>query len=115
MKGYGYCFIPKRPNRFRLVGAFAFDSEIILKLRTMKKQQLIPLSIFIVFGLFVTPKASAQIQNADVLNAPDIVYVARLGLLADPAVSARPLYLKAPDAKPQIAKHIPLAGTNQPF
>ena len=52
---------------------------------------------------------------ADVLNAPDIVYVARLGLLADPAVSARPLYLKAPDAKPQIAKHIPLAGTNQPF
>jgi hypothetical protein len=24
VKGYGYCFIPKRPNRFRLVGAFSF-------------------------------------------------------------------------------------------
>jgi tRNA threonylcarbamoyl adenosine modification protein YeaZ len=31
-------------------------------------------------------------------NAPDIRYVARLGLLADPAYApARPLYLKAPD------------------
>ncbi len=33
--------------------------------------------------------------------APDIVYVAKLGLLADPLIPARPLYLKAPDAKPQ--------------
>jgi tRNA threonylcarbamoyl adenosine modification protein YeaZ len=33
--------------------------------------------------------------------APDIAYVARLGLAANPAVApARPLYLKAPDAKP---------------
>ena len=33
---------------------------------------------------------------------PDIAYVARLGLLADPASAPpRPLYLKAPDAKPQ--------------
>ena len=33
---------------------------------------------------------------------PDINYVARLGLLADPASAPpRPLYLKAPDAKPQ--------------
>ena len=33
---------------------------------------------------------------------PDITYVARLGLLADPASAPpRPLYLKAPDAKPQ--------------
>jgi tRNA threonylcarbamoyladenosine biosynthesis protein TsaB len=32
---------------------------------------------------------------------PDITYVARLGLLADPATAPpRPLYLKAPDAKP---------------
>ena len=32
---------------------------------------------------------------------PDILYVARLGLLADPLTTpARPLYLKAPDAKP---------------
>ena len=34
--------------------------------------------------------------------APDIAYVARLGLLADPASAPpRPLYLKAPDAKPR--------------
>jgi tRNA threonylcarbamoyl adenosine modification protein YeaZ len=34
--------------------------------------------------------------------APDIAYVARLGLAADPASApARPLYLKAPDARPQ--------------
>lgn len=33
-------------------------------------------------------------------TAPDILYVARLGLLADPSSPARPLYLKAPDAKP---------------
>lgn len=33
---------------------------------------------------------------------PDITYVARLGLLADPASAPpRPLYLKAPDAKPR--------------
>ncbi len=33
--------------------------------------------------------------------APDIAFVARLGLLADPASAPpRPLYLKAPDAKP---------------
>ena len=35
----------------------------------------------------------------------DIFYVAKLGLLADPLIQARPLYLKAPDAKP-------LAGTS---
>ena len=35
---------------------------------------------------------------------PDIAYVARLGLLADPASAPpRPLYLKAPDAKPLAA------------
>jgi tRNA threonylcarbamoyladenosine biosynthesis protein TsaB len=36
--------------------------------------------------------------------APDISYVARLGLLADPARSpARPMYLRPVDAKPQTA------------
>jgi tRNA threonylcarbamoyl adenosine modification protein YeaZ len=39
--------------------------------------------------------------------APDIAYVARLGLAADPASApARPLYLKAPDVKPQKAPAI---------
>jgi tRNA threonylcarbamoyladenosine biosynthesis protein TsaB len=43
-------------------------------------------------------------------GAPDIVYVARLGLLADPTgAPPRPLYLKPPDAKPQGQAHIPLA------
>jgi tRNA threonylcarbamoyl adenosine modification protein YeaZ len=42
--------------------------------------------------------------------APDIAFVARLGFLADPRdTPARPLYLKAPDAKPPEASHIPLA------
>src|SRR3990167_9420495 len=36
----------------------------------MKKRQIIPLSIFMVLGLFIAPKGFAQIQNADVLNAP---------------------------------------------
>jgi tRNA threonylcarbamoyladenosine biosynthesis protein TsaB len=44
------------------------------------------------------------------LLAPDISFVAKLGLLADPRTTpARPLYLKAPDAKPQEANRVPLA------
>ena len=50
-------------------------------------------------------EAWAMGLNAEVageLIAPDIAYVARLGLLADPDQSpARPVYLKAADAKPQ--------------
>lgn len=38
----------------------------------------------------------------DVAPAPDIVWVARLGLVASPEEAlARPLYLRSPDAKPQ--------------
>jgi len=52
---------------------------------------------------------------ADVVGAtiaPDIAFVARLGLLADPEASpARPLYLKPPDAKPQKASQLPLASS----
>ena len=45
-------------------------------------------------------------------GAPDIAFVARLGLLADPATAPpRPLYLKPPDTKPQEASHVPLAQT----
>jgi len=50
---------------------------------------------------------------ADVVTAapaPDIAFVARLGLLADPEEApARPLYLKPPDAKPQTGNPVPLA------
>jgi tRNA threonylcarbamoyladenosine biosynthesis protein TsaB len=43
------------------------------------------------------------------LMVPDIIFVAKLGFLADPRSSpARPLYLKAPDAKPQDANRRPL-------
>lgn len=42
-------------------------------------------------------------------SAPDIAYVAKLGLLADPATAPpRPLYLKLPDIRPQEASHVPL-------
>jgi tRNA threonylcarbamoyl adenosine modification protein YeaZ len=46
--------------------------------------------------------------------APDIAYVARLGLAADPASApARPLYLKAPDAKPHKANAIERAAEEE--
>ena len=49
-------------------------------------------------------EALAAGQTARVLSAagaPDVAFVARLGLAASPAdAPARPLYLKAPDAKP---------------
>jgi tRNA threonylcarbamoyladenosine biosynthesis protein TsaB len=44
----------------------------------------------------------AQAEVAGETIMPDIGFVARLGLLADPTTApARPYYLKAPDAKPQ--------------
>jgi tRNA threonylcarbamoyl adenosine modification protein YeaZ len=40
--------------------------------------------------------------------APDILWVARLGLVADPAQALpKPLYLRAPDAKPQDQARLP--------
>jgi tRNA A37 threonylcarbamoyladenosine modification protein TsaB len=51
-------------------------------------------------------EAWSMAMEADVVGdaaAPDIVYVARLGLLADPELApARPFYLKPPDAKPKF-------------
>ncbi len=48
--------------------------------------------------------AGFSIEIDDKNPVPDIVFVARLGLLADPLLAPpRPLYLKAPDAKPQGA------------
>ena len=46
--------------------------------------------------------AGVSVEIDDENPVPDIVFVARLGLLADPLLAPpRPLYLKAPDAKPQ--------------
>jgi tRNA threonylcarbamoyladenosine biosynthesis protein TsaB len=45
---------------------------------------------------------------ADLKAAPDIVWVARLGLAADPTTAtAKPLYLRAPGATPQESKSVP--------
>ena len=45
----------------------------------------------------------------DAPNAPDILWVARLGALADPDdAPPKPLYLKPPDAKPQPGRTSPL-------
>ena len=50
-----------------------------------------------------------QAEIAGERIAPDITFVARLGLLADPAgAPPRPLYLKSPDAKPQSGAIQPL-------
>jgi tRNA threonylcarbamoyladenosine biosynthesis protein TsaB len=46
------------------------------------------------------------------LHAPDILQVARLGFVADPATApARPFYLKAPDAKPIAVRAIQRASS----
>ena len=47
-------------------------------------------------------KAGASVEAISESLVPDIVFVAKLGLLADPALAPpRPLYLKAADVKPQ--------------
>lgn len=63
------------------------------------------------------PMLAAEARNAGTMVeiigdaiVPDILLVARIGLLADPALApARPLYLKEPDAKPQGTSRVPLA------
>ncbi|MFM9976369.1 MAG: tRNA (adenosine(37)-N6)-threonylcarbamoyltransferase complex dimerization subunit type 1 TsaB, partial [Beijerinckiaceae bacterium] len=45
---------------------------------------------------------------ADLRPAPDILWIARLGLSADPAAApAKPLYLRPPGATPQAGKTVP--------
>jgi len=53
--------------------------------------------------------AGTEIEIAREYTGLDIVFVAKLGLLADPALAPpRPLYLKAPDAKlPEAAQYQP--------
>jgi tRNA threonylcarbamoyladenosine biosynthesis protein TsaB len=48
---------------------------------------------------------------ADMRSAPDVTWVARLGLAADPATAVpKPLYLRAPSATPQESKAVPRQG-----
>jgi tRNA threonylcarbamoyl adenosine modification protein YeaZ len=51
--------------------------------------------------------AGTKVEISGDAFVPDIVYVARIGLLADPAIApARPLYLKAPDAQPRESSRL---------
>lgn len=53
------------------------------------------------------PPGETSPLAVEVMAAPDVAWVARLGAAADPAqAEPRPLYLKAPDAKPQNAARI---------
>ncbi len=48
---------------------------------------------------------------ADMRPAPDVTWVARLGLSADPATATpKPLYLRPPTATPQESKAVPRQG-----
>lgn len=64
---------------------------------------------------FIAAEAAAVGMNAEIVPnslVPDIVFVAKLGLFADPALALpRPLYLKAPDAKPTASNSVALAVT----
>jgi tRNA threonylcarbamoyladenosine biosynthesis protein TsaB len=61
------------------------------------------------------PALMAELAGFDVMvqdtpPAPDIAFVARLGLAADPAQALpKPLYLRGPDAQPQDAARLPRA------
>lgn len=53
------------------------------------------------------PPGETSPVAVEVMAAPDVAWVARLGAAADPSqAEPRPLYLKAPDAKPQDAARI---------
>jgi tRNA threonylcarbamoyladenosine biosynthesis protein TsaB len=52
-------------------------------------------------------RAGLPYDLGDAADAPDIVAVARMGLALDPATNpARPLYVKPPDARPNVAEPI---------
>ena len=70
-----------------------------------------PVSLVGSSGLAVANEAGAFGLDALVLDdakAPDIAWVARLGLIADPdSAPPRPLYLKAPETTPQDKARLP--------
>ncbi len=54
------------------------------------------------------PAGERAPRAVDPRRAPDIGWVARLGVIAQPTEAApKPLYLRAPDAQPQDASHLP--------
>ncbi len=54
------------------------------------------------------PAGERAPSAVDARRAPDIAWVARLGVIADESSAPpKPLYLRAPDAQPQDASHLP--------
>ncbi len=99
---HGYVFI----------AAYAPDGRAILSARRLRANEALralganaePLLLVGSGAAMLEQEARANGVAARVVNeaaAPDIAFVARLGLAANPDdAPARPLYLKAPDAKP---------------
>ena len=66
------------------------------------------------FVAIEAPNAGLSVEIDHETPIADIVFVARLGLLADPLLAPpRPLYLKAPDAKPMDGGGIPQNSAQQ--
>lgn len=54
------------------------------------------------------PKGERPPSAVDARRAPDVAWVARLGVIAqETGAPPKPLYLRAPDAQPQAASHLP--------
>lgn len=92
------------------VTAYGPDGRTILSARRVGAHEALralgdgPLQLVGSGAAMLEAEARASGVVANIVNsaaAPDIAFVARLGLAANPAdAPARPLYLKAPDAKP---------------
>ena len=92
--------------------AFHADGQIFVPPRFAFKEEAIgqlgdgPLRLAGSGAPILAIEAWQRGMTADIVGdriVPDITFVARLGLLADPrSAPPRPLYLKAPDAKPQV-------------
>jgi tRNA threonylcarbamoyladenosine biosynthesis protein TsaB len=93
------------------VTAFGPDGRTLLPPRRAGAHEALralgdgPLKLVGSGAALLAKEARASGVAAEIANgaaAPDIAFVARLGLAANPeSAPARPLYLKAPDAKPQ--------------
>ena len=92
------------------VAAYGPDGRGVLAPRRMSAHEALralgdgPLRLVGSGAALLEPQARASgvaARIVDTAAAPDIAFVARLGLVANPADAlARPFYLKAPDAKP---------------
>ena len=96
------------------LAAFQGDGRILLMPRFLAKDEAVrelgpgPLRLAGSGAPLLAIEAWSRGIEAEIVGdriAPEIAFVARLGLLADPASAPpRPLYLKAPDAKPMAPR-----------